>query len=233
VLLPGALLAGCLGGGFGVPVRDTGSRDAKTPEVLHVVRTGDTLYSIAWDAGLDYRALARWNGISSPYVIRPGQRLRLRPRAGQGPAPGTRPARAARPKPAPGGPNSTQSSASPAWAWPTDGPLLRRFSDKSASPGIDIGGQPGQVVKSTADGRVVYSGDGLRGYGQLIIVKHNETFLSAYAHNRKLLVSEGEQVKRGQAIAEMGATGTDRVKLHFEIRERGDAVDPLRHLPSR
>lgn len=234
------MLSGCLGGNFGVPVRDMGPGSVGKPEVVHVVRKGDTLYSIAWDAGLDYRALARWNGISPPYVINPGQRLRLRPRAGGKPtvtesagSQGTGAAAdTARRKPAPD-PGPALPSGSPDWLWPTSGPVLRRYSPGSANPGIDVGGTAGQVVKSAADGRVVYSGDGLRGYGQLIIVKHNETYLSAYAHNRKLLVAEGEHVKRGQPIAEMGSTGTDRVKLHFEIRKQGNAVDPLKYLPSK
>lgn len=226
------LLSGCLGGDFGVPVRDSGTRSSGEPKLLHIVRKGDTLYSIAWDAGLDYRALARWNNISPPYVIRPGQRLRLRPGSGGRPAAGapSRPAASSAPATQPdsgfsGGPPES------GWIWPTAGPVIRGFSPGAANPGIDIAGEPGQTVKSAADGRVVYSGDGLRGYGQLIIVKHNEMYLSAYAHNRKLLVSEGERVRRGQPIAEMGSTGTDRVKLHFEIRKQGTAVNPLQYLP--
>lgn len=235
------LLAGCLSGHFGVPVRDTGPGSTRAPEVVHIVRKGDTLYSIAWDAGLDYRALARWNDISPPYVIKPGQRLRLRPRPGQrraATAPAASTETAARREPAPDpapdpAPEPLTRNTAPAWIWPANGPILRRFSPDSANPGIDIGGESGQAVKSAADGRVVYSGDGLRGYGRLIIVKHNETFLSAYAHNKKLLVAEGDPVKGGQSIAEMGATDTDRVKLHFEIREQGNAVDPLRYLPNK
>lgn len=226
--LAAAVLAGCFGGDFGVPVRDSGTRSSGEPRLVHIVRQGDTLYSIAWDAGLDYRALARWNGIPPPYLIRPGQKLRLRPdRAGSTTA-GAVPPAVPTPKPAPG---SSDNMAEPGWIWPASGPVIRRFSRGSANPGIDIAGKPGQLVKSAAAGRVVYSGDGLRGYGQLIIVKHNETFLSAYAHNRKLLVREGDRVQRGQPIAEMGATGTDRVKLHFEIRKQGTAVDPLQYLP--
>lgn len=202
--------------------------------MLHIVREGDTLYSIAWDAGLDYRALARWNDIPPPYVIRPGQRLRLRPGAGYDPPatastrPANKPKTSTRPEPAAADPVGPARNG---WIWPTSGPVIRGFSPSESNPGIDIAGQAGQAVKSAADGRVVYSGDGLRGYGQLIIVKHNETYLSAYAHNRKLLVNEGQQVRRGQPIAEMGSTGTDRVKLHFEIRKQGTAVNPLQYLP--
>jgi len=233
------MLAGCLGGDYGAPVRGEGPGRSGRPEVVHVVRNGDTLYSIAWSAGLDYRALARWNGISPPYVIKPGQKLRLRPGPGDRPqataSAASREARRSEPKPSEPEPQqqstTAASSGPPGWVWPTSGPVLRKFSGNSANPGIDIGGTGGQPVKSAAGGRVVYSGDGLRGYGELIIVKHNELFLSAYAHNRKRLVREGQRVRRGQPIAEMGSTGTDRVKLHFEIRKQGAAVDPLKYLP--
>lgn len=241
ILLPALAVTGC-GPAFVAPVRDTGSQASPEPKVVRIVRKGDTLYSIAFDAGLDYRAVARWNRIDPPYVITPGQKLRLRP------PPGDRTPRTASREPStptasrPSGGSSGGSSrqpepqpvpysGTPGWEWPVQGAIIRRFSRDSANPGIDIAGKPGQPVKSAADGRVVYSGDGLRGYGQLIIVKHNETFLSAYAHNRKLLVREGDRVRRGQQIAEMGSTGTDRVKLHFEIRKQGTAVDPLNYLP--
>ncbi len=222
---------GC-GPAFVAPVRDIGKQAPDEPKVVRIVRQGDTLSSIAFDAGLDYRAVARWNGIAPPYVIRPGQKLRLRPPPGDRPV-GTAARKAARPTAAPSAPQRepTPYPASLGWQWPAEGPIIRRFSRDSANPGIEIAGQAGQPVKSAADGRVVYSGDGLRGYGKLIIVKHNETFLSAYAHNRKLLVREGDQVRRGQPIAEMGSTDTDRVKLHFEIRKQGAAVDPLEFLP--
>ncbi|MEH6566157.1 MAG: peptidoglycan DD-metalloendopeptidase family protein [Halopseudomonas sp.] len=118
------------------------------------------------------------------------------------------------------------------WNWPARGTLLARFqSNGSLNKGIDIAGQLGEPVKAAADGVVVYAGRGLIGYGEMIIVKHNETYLSAYAHNSRLLVKEGEQVKVGQSIAEMGSSGTDRVKLHFEIRRKGQPVDPLAYLP--
>lgn len=120
------------------------------------------------------------------------------------------------------------------WSWPAEGPLMAKFQPgNSLSKGIDIAGTLGQPIRAAADGAVVYAGRGLIGYGDMIIVKHDDTFLSAYAHNSRLLVSEGDQVKRGQVIAEMGSSGTDRVKLHFEIRQRGRPVDPLGHLPKR
>ena len=118
------------------------------------------------------------------------------------------------------------------WNWPARGTLLARFqSNGSLNNGIDIAGQLGEPVKAAADGAVVYAGRGLIGYGEMIIIKHDETYLSAYAHNSRLLVSEGDQVKVGQTIAEMGSSGTDRVKLHFEIRRKGQPVDPLAYLP--
>lgn len=115
------------------------------------------------------------------------------------------------------------------WIWPTKGKLLDGFSE--ATKGIDIAGKPGQAVTAAAAGKVVYSGAGLRGYGKLIIIKHNNIYLSAYAHNEKILVKEGQAVTKGQKIAEMGSTDTDLVKLHFEIRKNGKPVDPLKHLP--
>lgn len=117
-----------------------------------------------------------------------------------------------------------------AWAWPVKGKVLRGYSD--SNKGVDISGRMGQPVLAASDGRVVYSGNGLRGYGKLIIIKHNKTFLSAYAHNSQLLVKEGQAVKKGQPIAEMGNTDADQVKLHFEIRRFGKPVDPLQYLDS-
>lgn len=118
------------------------------------------------------------------------------------------------------------------WIWPANGKVLGQFSE-SGSKGIDIGGKAGDPVIAAGDGKVVYSGTGLRGYGMLIIVKHNATFLSAYAHNQKLLVKEGQTVSKGQKIAEMGNSDADQVKLHFEVRRQGKPVDPLKYLPQR
>lgn len=117
-----------------------------------------------------------------------------------------------------------------AFAWPVRGPVLNGFDD-SKNKGVDIGGTAGEPVKAAADGRVVYAGNGLRGYGNLIIIKHDATFLTAYAHNRALMVKEGETVTKGQKIAEMGNTDSDRVMLHFEVRRQGKPVDPLKYLP--
>ena len=117
------------------------------------------------------------------------------------------------------------------WAWPTKGRIIAGFSDTANLKGIDIAGTAGQAVHASAPGRVVYAGNGLRGYGKLIIIKHNATYLSAYAHNREILVKEGQQVTRGQKIAEMGNTDADQVKLHFEIRRQGRPMDPAKYLP--
>jgi lipoprotein NlpD len=117
------------------------------------------------------------------------------------------------------------------WAWPAKGKVVAQFSEATSLKGIDIAGSAGQPVTASAGGKVVYAGSGLRGYGKLIIIKHNDAYLSAYAHNRDILVKEGQQVSKGQKIAEMGNTDTDQVKLHFEIRRQGKPVDPLRYLP--
>jgi len=226
-----------------------------------MVRGGDTLYSIAWHLGMNYRELASMNGIRSPYTIYKGQRLRVKPAAlhprpaiKTTPAPAAPPATpAAKPAPKPASkpvpattpaavsessPAATQKTAVPAydgkWVWPTRGRVLTQF--KSSGPGkqgIDIGGHADQPVKAAANGKVVYAGSGLVGYGRLIIVKHNENLLSAYGHNNKLLVSEGEHVAAGQMIAKMGSSGTNRNELYFEIRKNGKPTDPMGFLPKQ
>jgi lipoprotein NlpD len=117
------------------------------------------------------------------------------------------------------------------WIWPATGKIISGFSETSNLKGIDIAGKSGQPILASASGKVVYAGSGLRGYGKLIIVKHNNTFLSAYAHNKEISVKEGQQVTKGQKIAEMGDTDADQVKLHFEIRRLGKPVDPTKFLP--
>lgn len=205
---------------------------------MHTVARGETLYRIARRHGLSVRDLAAWNGLSPPYTIRPGQRLRLSPPSDRQAGPSdadnkTASARATEPKPVPAREAPQRSTLSGGWIWPAEGKLLARFDPKNGNKGIDIGGQIGQAVLAAASGTVVYQGSGLRGYGQLIIIKHNSDFLSAYAHNDEIYVKEGDVVKQGQKIAAMGNTGTDRVKLHFEIRSRGVPVDPLDYLPKR
>ena len=199
-----------------------------TPE-YHTVRSGETLYSIAWQYNTDYRTLARWNGLGSGELIHPGQKIRL-----TGPDTGSSSRTSATAK------SNTSSVPVPApvpvsgWQWPTRGPVLLRFgqSPKTES-GIQIGGRMGQPVVAAAGGEVVYAGSALIGYGQLVIIKHNATYLSAYAHNSDLLVGEGQQLKGGQQIAKMGKSPSQETVLHFEIRRNGQPVDPLRYLPSR
>lgn len=212
----------------------------------HRVEDGETLYSIGWAYGYDYRTLAAWNNIDAPYVIQPGQWLRIAPPGASSPvhtapeAGGVVQASASPPVKHPPAPPSHADAAVPLahsairWSWPARGKLVVKFSpDRPMQKGVDIAGSLGEPVRAAAAGRVVYSGDGLIGYGNLIIIKHNEHYLSAYGYNRTLLVKEGEEVTRGQEIAEMGTAGSGHkdIKLHFEIRRDGDPVNPLNYLP--
>jgi len=203
------------------------------------VQRGQTLYRIASDNGIVASDLAAWNGIAPPYTIYPGQSLKLYPPGG------ARPSGPAGTTVATGRPATPQTGAAPApvaapvksdinWRWPADGQVVGRFvAGDAANQGVDIAGAGGDAVRASADGVVVYSGAGLVGYGELIIVKHSEAWLSAYGHNRKRLVNEGQNVKAGQQIAEMGRSGASRDMLHFEIRYNGKPVDPLGYLPAR
>ena len=147
--------------------------------------------------------------------------------------PATAPAQDVKPETKPTGTSEPSAGGDDVpWIWPANGKIVGQFSE-SGSKGVDIGGKAGDPVIAAGDGKVVYSGTGLRGYGMLIIVKHNATFLSAYAHNQKLLVKEGQTVSKGQKIAEMGNSDADQVKLHFEVRRQGKPVDPLKYLPPR
>lgn len=236
-------LAACSSTPPRAPIRDQAVA-GRTPEArTREVRTGDTLYSIAWESGRDYRELATWNRISPPYLIRPGQVLQLYPPASSTArtAPRTETKPAARDK-STGKKTTTRKPEPPStklvakfgsWSWPVEGQVVERFMPSGSNKGVDIGGKKGQAVHAAAPGTVVYQGSGLRGYGELIIIKHDADFLSAYAHNDKILVKEGNVIRRGQKIAEMGSSGTDRVKLHFEIRHRGTPVDPLAYLPKK
>lgn len=202
----------------------------------YIVRSGDTLYAIAWHFGIDHRELARLNGIGSGEVIYPGQTLRLKPGASRGVA--SRPPVATRPKPRTEPSRSAEEPANrrppPKWQWPAEGKVIAAFGDpKSVGKGIDIAGRKGASVYAAADGRVVYAGSGLVGYGKLIIIKHSETYLSAYGHNATLLAGQGDTVSRGERIAEMGTGPRRTAMLHFEIRVNGEAVDPVRFLPRR
>lgn len=215
---------------------------------FHIVGRGETLFSIAFRYGLDFRGLARANGISEPYTIYPGQKLRLgdKPPAKKSAKasvvkPSGSSAKSVTTKPQPAPAPSTTTATAPVvlpqgrgWLWPVGGKVLARFDAASVGPkGIALAGNAGDVVRAARGGRVVYTGSSLVGYGLLVIIKHDDVYLSAYAHNSKLLVKEGEQVKAGQVIAEMGSSGTDRTQLHFEVRRNGDPIDPLQVLPKR
>ena len=188
----------------------------------HMVERGDTLYSISWRYGLDAKQVARWNGIARPYTIFPGQRLRLSPSAAN--------AKSYTKKTKTKSKRKVVAAKPPGdWRWPVKGKLIQKFNKQNN--GIDISAKEGTAIKATSAGKVVYAGSGLRGYGNLLIIKHNATYFSAYAHNRRLLVTEGATVKTGEKIAEVGSTGTNQTKLHFEIRKDGNPVDPLKYLP--
>lgn len=272
----------------------SGSAYQGTPDGYYRVKKGDSLYAIAFRFGLDWRQIAQWNNISSPYVIHPDQLLQVGSTATQGrsssqeitgsgvqttavPAkdsatrtldtPRTSTTRAYDPQTDSSGSTATEVSVAgdtttgtletgassakgskqpagvsysvPAgdpdrWLWPTDGRIISRFqANDPTRKGVDIGGQAGQKVVASAAGQVVYSGSGLIGYGELIIIKHSDRMLSAYAHNQKRLVNEGEQVTAGSSIAEMGTNDRNQAILHFEIRVNGVPTDPLNFLPQR
>ena len=237
-----------------------GAENAGKPG-YYSVRPGDTLISIALDSGQNWRDIARWNNIENPNLIEVGQVLRVIPPVGAAvtevavtrpvtPGSAVPSGTASAPAPAASGPRAPTTgpvaslppvSPTPApageeevpWGWPTSSASVVAGFDEQRNKGLDIAGKPGDPVLASADGRVVYAGAGLRGYGNLIILKHNNTYLSAYAHNQTLLVKEDQTVRKGQKIAEMGSSDADRVKLHFEIRRQGKPVDPARYLPPR
>src|SRR5512139_418870 len=275
------------GSGYRAPVEDRGdaarrpqtsaaaskpviAREAERRTRIYVVQKGDTLYSIAFEQGLDYREVAEQNNISNPSAIQIGQQIKLQDAdsgAVEKAAAATTPSVKTGPKVvklpyseqavaqieggqaevAPIAPVVASSAVSKApveaddkdaggedavqWSMPTKGKLIAGFSESANRKGVDISGSKGQAVQASAAGKVVYSGSGLRGYGKLVIIKHNKTFLSAYAHNDKILVKEGQNVNKGQKIAEMGNTDASQVGLHFEIRKFGKPVDPAKYLP--
>lgn len=186
----------------------------------HIVRRGESLYAIAKQYGMSTNRIASLNNLRHPYQIYPNQKLRV---SGQGVQYSSPTPVAQKPKPA---------TTSIQWAWPATGELIGPFK-AGVSNGIEIGGEPGRTIRASADGTVLYSGNEVTGYGELIIVDHGNGFMSTYAHNRKLLVQQGDKVNRGQKIAEMGSSESEQTKLHFEIRKGEKPVNPLAYLPSR
>ncbi len=238
------------------PATLPGAENAGKPG-YYTVKAGDTVMQIARDHNQNWRDIARWSNLADSNQIEVGQVLRVAPppvASAPAPAPARPPATATQttpgvvaaatppaapavapaPAPAPAAPPPPPSAGADdiSFIWPANGALVASF-DEAKNKGVGIAGKAGDPVLAAADGRVVYAGAGLRGYGNLIILKHNNTFLTAYAHNQALLVKEDQNVKKGQKIAEMGSTDADRVKLHFEIRRSGKPVDPARYLPAR
>jgi len=229
-----------------------GSENAGKPG-YYTVKPGDTLARIGLEAGQSYREIARWNGLDNPNRIEAGQVIRVLPPGQSDDAVVTKPVASgkiiAAPLPAAGASAAVPTRpvtltpvpiAAPAlsdeditFIWPAKGEIVTGFDEAKNRKGVDVGGAAGDPVLAAADGEVVYAGAGLRGYGNLIILKHNKTYLSAYAHNQSLLVKEGSSVRQGQKIAEMGNSDADQVKLHFEVRKLGKPVDPTKYLPAR
>jgi lipoprotein NlpD len=221
----------------------------------YTVKPGDTLIRIGLENGQNWKDLVKWNALENPNIIEVGQVLRVVPPGVDPNAASSKPVTTARveTRPLDAKAATSAASASPStpatvstatapvaregdddvtWAWPANGPVIANF-DEGKVKGLVIGGKAGDPVLAAADGRVVYAGSGLRGYGNLVILKHNNTYLTAYAHNQTLLVKEDQTVRRGQKIAEMGSTDADSVKLHFEIRKQGKPIDPAKLLPPR
>lgn len=254
VLICSALLSGC---GELQPL------DANGRMIDYRVSAGDTLYSIAWRYGYDHQEVASWNNIPPPFIIHPGDHIYLIPPGTEvrdnlprNRVAGTSIQASAAPVDTGNGGEETATRPSTAsvvntlrskventyqrlknstvrWAWPTTGKLLSGYVPSKGKKGLDIAGRIGQPIRAAANGTVVYSGSGLIGYGKLVIIKHSDTYLSAYGHNRSLLVKEGRTVKQGEVIAEMGDSGKDGIMLHFEIRRNGKPVDPMSYLPKR
>ena len=200
----------------------------------HVVRAGDTLYSIAWRNGLDYRDVASWNGIGRDYRIYPGQVLRLYPPGGRsGPPVASSRGSSAAGRPAAPPVVVPVPAARFVWAWPTDEGAYVVTERPNGGQGLTISGRVGQGIHAAGPGRVVYTGSGLLGYGQLVIIKHDDVYLSAYGHTQSVAVREGDEVRAGQRIATMGEGPGRTPMLYFEIRVNGRPTDPLRFLPAR
>ena len=212
----------------------------------YVVQPGEGLYGIALRHGVSTQELAIWNGLTAPFNIREGQRLRVPPasvndKIPSSSAPIASLAAPASPVPGAGSPPAgvpvgksvSGAAPGPRWDWPADGAFEEKLGAKSGRPGLEIVGRPGAPVRAAGDGVVLYSGSGSPGHEELIVIRHAGNWLSSYAHNRTRLVGEGQRVKAGAQIAEMGRTGVAREMLRFELLHQGEAVLPLRHLPKR
>jgi lipoprotein NlpD len=233
-----------------------GAENAGKPG-YYTVKGGDTLIRIGLENGQNWKDLLKWNNLDNPNIIEVGQVLRVLPPGVDPNAASSKPVATAKVDTRPLDPKaaspaaSAASAAAPAvtpavpaaaaardgndelnWSWPAVGNVIVPFEEGKVN-GLSIGGKAGDPVTAAADGRVIYAGSGVRGYGNLIILKHNNTYLTAYAHNQTLLVKEDQAVRRGQKIAEMGSTSADSVRLHFEIRKLGKAIDPAKVLPPR
>ncbi len=278
------LLQGCgFSSQYAAPVEsikpyDPAYKKGSIKTAIYKVKTGDTLYSIAWGAGRDFKKIARLNRLKKPYTIYPGQWLRLKPRtsskAKAGTSNTTKVAKNTKAKTRANAKknnvsnqvaknsskkildknkqsaysvtvlqqknNTTKATTTSTvsrdkvarWVWPSKGKIISKFSNKTqGNKGIKFSGRRGNAIKAAASGKVVYAGNALRGYGNLVIIKHSDDYLSAYAHADKIIVKEQQHVSAGQTVATMGSTGSSKVMLHFEIRYHGKSVDPLRYLP--
>ena len=227
VIVFALMLSACQINDVNAPVTNAGDRSK-----YHIVRKGDTLYSIAWKYGRDYKSLARANKIAAPYIIFVGQKLSIRGVRSAPASSTSKPKKRVAKSPAKSGaPVPLNSNLN--WQWPLRGEILKGFSlAGKVNKGINIAAKAGTGIRAAADGVVVYAGGNLRGYGKLVIVKHNNHYLSAYGNNRTIRVKEGAQVKSGQVLAEVGSSNAKVEMLHFEIRKDGKPVNPIRYLPS-
>ena len=230
ILLLSLLLVACSSNKAGSSKASSGSYNGS----VYTVKRGDTLSKISRMTGSSVGELARLNGISAPYTLEIGQKIRVKSSAGSS---SKKTAVAKTSKPRSSSTSSVAKVAAPpvgskCWRWPTTGKVIVPFSDSDGgNKGIDIAGKRGQPIYASAAGTVVYVGNQLRGYGNLVMIKHNEEYITAYAHNETTLVNTSQKVTAGQKIATMGSSGSDSVNLHFQIRYRANAIDPQRYLP--
>ncbi len=236
------LLTACVSPAVPIPVINKSPGRNIPP--AYEVKQGESIYEIAFAFGVDFKDIAKFSNLKKPYKLKPGQTVYLRKREARVVTPDDEQPRLAVARELPAKKNLPQAAAAPLvalpsvafsespaqWNWPAEGKLIGKYSLGQGNKGIQIAGVEGSPVKATAAGEVVYAGRGLRGYGNLVILKHSPEFLSAYAHNRELLVEEGEAVRTNQQIATMGSSGAQSTMLHFELRKNGQPVDPMNYL---